>query len=88
MALWLLRADEDFRRDCLGAPSITSGTPCGICPCTNWSVPWYDFKLTRDHTPEWVLRTYSVAEWKASGHNANELYDIDGVSHHCTVSVH
>ena len=81
MALWLVRADEDFRREILGSPNIASATPCGNCPCNCSTIPWFDF------APEaqWINRTYSIEQWKASGYNHNALYDIEGVSNHSTV---
>ena len=77
-ALWLVKADQDMKREALALPNIGSAEPCCNCNANQSTVPWYDFR------PEalWMSQCHTVTSWATSKYNTARLYKLKGVSCH------
>ena len=49
-AVWVLPGDQDYKRDCLLLPNVTSACPCSNCPANQiehdkpGGMPWFDWR--------------------------------------------
>ncbi len=74
--IWAIIGDQDYKRDCLLLPNVSSGTPCAHCPCNNHAVPWFDFRPQA----AWVGLICTLMQWMNSQWNRSELFKIIGVT--------
>ena len=74
--LWALLGDQDYKRDCLALPNVTSNEPCAHCAANCSSRPWYDFR----GNASWIRSVVSLDGWQASRWNVCELFKVKGVT--------
>ena len=77
LIVWALMGDQDYKRDCLGFPSVAGLRPCACCPSNAGSTPWYDFRPNA----KWVKAIYTEPQWRATGLDKCQLFRLTGLTH-------
>ena len=79
--VWLLKADQDMKRDSLKLPNINLNEDfCANCRADSGAIPWYDFRPGA----LWRSTCYKVRTWETSGWNTCKLFRTPGISCHST----